>query len=491
MRIIKFNDKELKVKSLKTTIQPLVSINNSLVSRSRSVSRRLSDYDTTPKLITLNFPFEYQRGMGVSESISSFFFSEEPVVLINPKDENRYFICKIDGEIALEEEGSIAYYTVNLIVPDGVSHKIESNRYEFINDIANIQNEGTYKTPVDINVTFTSDANSIGFVSEDKIIQLGTSISEDVNNTVQSEKVMNDKMTSTSKNEWATNAGKIRWRTDDGDSSSRIQGAFKWDVEQVYPSSYGPAADDSKPGYWHGPTLTKMLSQPLENFETYHRFQFKPTGNSKEKPKCQGLIEINYLDSDNNFVIGFEMKDNATTVDKAEYSFFVGDFRIYTGSLPKHILNFEGGFFGSIHMQKIGNHFTFKLARINQTTWKEIWSISKSYFNDTVAMLSPSIINVYFAKWKNLREMSIHLTHTRITRFGTEIESLIPKTFYEGDNLFVDGKTNRVYINGLRDDGYRVLGSSQVFNAEKGQTEVVAISDGSYTGYLEMRERYL
>lgn len=456
---------------------------------SRATSKKLSHRIITLELFALSGDFRK-----IKDELAKALFLNGPQKLWFSDEPDRYWLAELTGESSLKRSIDYkgeAYGQLQFLVEDGLAHSKTSKTFAFVDDIANIQNKGTYKTPVDINVTFTSDANSIGFVTEDKIIQLGTSISEDVNNTIQSEKVMNDKMTPASKNQWSTNAGKIRWRTDDGDSSSIIQGAFKWDVEQVYPSSYGPAADDSKPGYWHGPTLTRMESQPLENFEAYHRFQFKPTGNSKERPKCQGLIEINYLDSDNNFVIGFEMKDNATTVDKAEYSFFVGDFRIFTGSLPKHILNFEGGFFGSIHMQKIGNHFTFKLARINQKTWKEMWSISKSYFNDTVAMLSPSITNVYFAKWKNLREMSIHLTHTRITRFGTETESLIPKTFYEGDNLFVDGNSNRVYINGLRDDSYRVLGSSQVFNAERGLTEVTAISDGSYTGYLEMRERYL
>ena len=87
--------------------------------------------------------------------------------------------------------------------------------------------------------------------------------------------------------------------------------------------------------------------------------------------------------------------------------------------------------------------------------------------------------------------MSIKLTHTRITQFNTDTESLIPKTFYEGDNLFVDGATNRVYINGIRDDSYRVTGSSQFLTAQKGTNEVVAISDGSFEGKLTIRERYL
>lgn len=491
MKTIKFNNKELKVKSLKTTIQPLVGINNSLISRSQSVSRRISRFDTTPKMITLEFPFENQVGMGVSELISEFFYTDDLAILINPKNENRYFMAKVDGEIEQILEGTLSYYTIKLIIPNGTSQSVTSERFPFTNGIANIQNTGTYKTPVDINVTFTSDANSIGFISDEKIIQLGTSISEDDDNIVQSQKVMNDEMGIETKGLWSVNNGRVRWRYDDGESTSRIQGALLWNPTSVTPSNYGPNADESKPGYWHGPTLTRMLTEPMSDFEVYHRIEFKPNGTAKEKPTCQGLLELNYSDSDNNFVMGFEIKDNHSGLDRVQYSFFIGDYRMFTGSLPQSVLTFHGGFFGSVQMKKIGNQFTFRLARINGDTWKETWSISKSFYNENIAMLSASVVNCFMSKWKNTRPMSMSLTYTRITQFATETEALIPKTFYSGDTLLVDGKTNRVYINGIRDDSYRVLGSSQVFNVDKGLTEVVAISDGSFTGFLEIEERYL
>ncbi|MFS1017656.1 hypothetical protein ACFC9J_16560, partial [Enterococcus casseliflavus] len=233
-------------------------------------------------------------------------------------------------------------------------------------------------------------------------------------------------------------------------------------------------------------------TDPLTDFEVLHRLEFKPRGTKAQIPLCQGLIEINYSDADNNFILGFEMKDNTTTSDQVTYSFFVGDYRIYEANLPKSVLTYNGGFFGSLLMGKVGNKFYFRLARIDGDTRKETWSTpTKSWTNNTVAMLSASIINAFMAQWRNYRTMSIKLTHTRITQFNTDTESLIPKTFYEGDNLFVDGATNRVYINGIRDDSYRVTGSSQFLTAQKGTNEVVAISDGSFEGKLTIRERYL
>uniref|UniRef100_UPI0028A1751B phage distal tail protein n=1 Tax=Enterococcus sp. TaxID=35783 RepID=UPI0028A1751B len=296
---------------------------------------------------------------------------------------------------------------------------------------------------------------------------------------------------SASRNLWSQNTGRPRWRFDDGDHTSKVEGSLTWGSEEVYPASYGTWDKETTAGYWHGPTVTRLFTEPLSDFEVFHRLEFKPTGNAKQKPTCQGLIEINYSDADNNFIVGFEMKDNTNVADAVTFSFFVGDYRIYEANLPKSVINYNGGFFGSIMMKKIGNEFTFKLARINGSTWKETWSETKSWFNENVAMLSASVINCYMAQWRDFRPMNARLTHTRITKYNTESETIIPKVFYEGDILKVDGETNRVYINGIRDDSYRVVGSSQFLLAEKGDNEIIAISDGTFDGGLTIRERYL
>lgn len=456
---------------------------------SRSVSKRLGSRIITLELYALSGDFRKTKDdladVLFDEGRQKLWFSDEP---------DRYWLVELTGDSSFKRSMDYrneAYGQLQFLVEDGLAHSVQSKKFPFSKDTASIENKGTYKTPVDVNITFTSDANSIGFVSEDNIVQLGTSLSEDEGNMIQSTKVMNDDMGSATKNLWSTNTGRVRWRYDDGDNTSKVQGSLGWGATEVYPTNYGPDVEKDKKGYWHGPTVTRMLTKPLRDFEAYHRVEFKPNGNSKEKPACQGLLEINYSDSDNNFIVGFEIKDNNNTADKVEFSFFIGTYRMYTGYLPRNVLTFHGGFFGSIMMKKVGNQFTFRLARINGDNWKETWSIQKSWYNETVAMLSASIINSFMSKWKNDRPMTIKLTHTRVTSFATQNESLIPKTFYAGDTVLVDGKTNRVYINGLRDDSYRVIGSSQAFQAKKRLTEVIAISDGSYTGFLEIRERYL
>lgn len=439
----------------------------------------------------IDMPFVIRNNLiNKKRALADILNVDEPVKLWFEDEPDKYYWAIPDGLIDVDEIVFLGKGSIRFLIPDGVAHAMIPKTFPFTDGTANIENKGTGKTPVSINVTFTSDANSIGFVSEDNIVQLGTPISEDEDNAVQSTKVMNDDMGTSTKNLWSTNVGRVRWRYDDGDNTSKIQGALTWGATEVYPTNYGPEADKDKPGYWHGPTITRFLTNDLPDLNVYHRFEFKPNGTAKQKQTCQGLYEFNFIDADNNFVMGFEIKDNTNTADKVEYSFFIGNYRMFTGFLPQRVLKFHRGFFGSIQMKKEGNEFYFRLARINGDDWKETWSIQKSWFNETVAMLSVSALTGFMSKWKNDRPMTIKATHTRITEFASGAEPVITNIFYEGDNLFVEGETNRVYINGLRNDSFKVRGSDQLFNVPKGLTEIVAISDGTFNGYLEIEERF-
>ena len=418
---------------------------------------------------------------------------DQPVKLWFEDEPDKYYLAIPDGEISVNEVVFLGKGTIRFLIPDGLAHAMEPKSFPFIttngDTLATVENSGTYQTPIDIEVTFTSDANSIGFVSSDNIVQLGTTVSEDDEEFIPSEKVFNDEMSSATKNLWSVNVGRIRWRYDDGDHSSRVEGSLSWNDTEVFPSSYGDYNKED-PYYWHGPTATYFFANDLSDLEAFHRFNFKPSGNSKQLASNAGLIEINYLDADGNFIMGFEMKDNTDKADTVTYSFFVGNIRIYTGTLP-NAAKLNGGFFGSIQMTKVGNAFTFKLARLSGSPLKEVWSFSKPYTNETVAMLSAARIDCAMLQFKDWRTIDMKLTHTRITKLNTQDDRLIPKTFYEGDNVLVDGQTNRVYINGIRDDDYRVIGSSQFLVAEKGNTEIFAFSDGAFEGDLTIRERFL
>lgn len=417
---------------------------------------------------------------------------DEPKALIFGDEPDKYAMAVPEGDIPLEEQVFLGKGTIQWIVINGKSYSIDAKQFPFVDDEVTVENKGTDVAPLDIHTTFTSDADSIGFVSEDHIVQLGTAYSEDEENFVPSNKIINDYMGGQQKKHWRENVGRVRWRADSGDNTSQIMGSIDWSDKKSAANvkTFGPI-DKTKPGFWHGPTITRFLTNELPNFEAFHRFQFKPVDGYYGKKGAQGLIEINYADADSNFVMGFEMKDNIDKKQEITYSFFIGTTRIIEMKLPNKIATEAGGFYGSIEMTKIGNKFTFKLARLRGAQLRETWSVTKTYYNETVAMLNASRIDCFMSQWKNFTTMKLGLTHTRLTQINTEDDTMVPLTFYEGDELFVEGTTNRVYINGIRNDNYRVIGSSQFLEAPKGKSEYSVLTDGTYNGYLEMRERYL
>lgn len=478
--------------------RPLYDVENKTISSDRYDGVKITSTKRKEKTISVEATLlsdqenGYMSVLEIEELIKSKLDDKQNKEIIFSDQPDRYFLGRLDSTATVDyiTEG-LGTLNLSFKVPSGFSRSINTNKFLFLDGTSTVLNAGRLETPLDINIEFTSDANSIGIVSADDVVQLGTSYSEDDENFIPSNKVLDNGMGSSSG--WQANAGRIRWRYDSGDNTSKIMGGLTWKAadSMVVPSGYG-SIDSSKPGYWHGPTISRLLTTSLQDFEVMHRLNFKPTGTAKQKPTCQGLVEINYMDADSNFVLGFEMKDNNNTVDEVKYSFFIGNNRMFEGVLPKSVMKDRGGFFGSIQMTKVGNKFTFKIARLvnEKNKWRETWSNTKTWYNEAVAMLSASSIQMFLSQWKAERAMDIQITHSRITKLNTQVESLIPKTFYSGDTLFVDGETNRVYINGIRDDSYRVIGSSQFLEAPKGESEYSVICDGTFTGYLEMRERY-
>ncbi|WP_262315368.1 distal tail protein Dit [Lacticaseibacillus parakribbianus] len=415
----------------------------------------------------------------------------EPTILTIDDEPDKYYLAIVSEQPQLVEDQFHGEVTITFHVPDGVAHAADERLFPIGADgSVTVSNDGTAETPLDIDVIFTSDANAIGFTSEDNILQFGTpEANSDDSDFVASKVLISDYMEPASKELWTVNAGKIRWRADDGDHTSKADGTLSWQSKLVSVASYGSFDHKTEAGYWHGPTLNKELTEAADNVEAVFFVTFKP---SKSGSKCQGLLEGNLVDADGNFIAGFELKDNVQTANAVTYSFFVGDERVNTTALPAKVLKEGSGFYGTATIKKVGNNFTFRLARLNGKTGRETWgSPTLSRVNNTVAMLPTSQIALYGAQWRDFPAMQIEFAHVKVTKINTEDDTLIPLTFTSGDELHVDGETNQVYINGVRNDSYRVLGSSQMLKVGKGDTTIYAMSDGTFSGTLTEREKYL
>lgn len=414
---------------------------------------------------------------------------DEPKKLIFGDEPDKYYWAIPDGNFNIDEIPQYGSGTLTWLVPDGVAYSIDEKYFNIDSDTVTIVNNGTESAIVGVDVNFESNGDAIGFVTEDSIVQFGWPYASDSENYVPKVTILNDGMTSSNKSKWVENAARIRWREDDGDNTSKIAGTLKWDTSSVGPATFGSVPADKK-SYWHGPSISYSFVNAFANVDAYHRVNFKSTKKGKARITQQGIVEINYLDADNNFVMGCELKDNTPNKEETTVSFFVGDTRVHTVKLPSKAMVL-GGFFGSIQMTKVGNKFQFRVAKIRGSDWKELWAQTKTFYNDTIAQLEINRCDTWFGQWSDRDTVDMDLTHTKIVGLNTEDDSLISKTFLNGDNIYFDGEENVFFINGVSDDSYRIVGSSSSIIVPVGTSEVSVATDATINGRLFIRERFV
>lgn len=427
------------------------------------------------KVILMPFILRYDLNKKRRE-LAAALSSLTPQKLIFSDEPDKYYMAIPNNYVNLDEINFLGKGTIEWLIPDGVAHAIDPKIYTMSDGLVTINNQGSYKTPIRWVVDFPSDCESFGLVTEDKIMEFGHSGTEDIDEDLSNTVLFDDPMKSSTSGQYSRNVGKIRWRNDSGENTSQVQGTLKYESDAITVDSYGPSgADDA---FWHGPTLTRFF-EPFSDGEVYQRFNFKPNGATKDKAKKQGLIELNFVDEDNNFVCGFEMKDNTDSKYQVEYKFYAGEAVIKSGFLPASVLSKNGGFFGMIRIKKVGNNFDFYLARLLDNPkggFTESWKATHNWTNEEVAMLKPARVDMAMLNWRNKQPMYQSITHLRVTRYATRNNSLIPKTFNAGDQLVIE-ESGRLLLNGIVANGFSVIGTDYI-QAEVGSNEIFFSYEG-------------
>ncbi|WP_142424028.1 distal tail protein Dit [Enterococcus casseliflavus] len=418
----------------------------------------------------------------LSKTDQQYIFSDRP---------DRYYLGKLEGESSVVWiTETLATMTLSIRVADGLAHALEPKSFPFIttngDTIATVQNNGTYKTPIDINVTFTSDANSIAFVSAEKVLQLGAAEAPDSIEVVpKTELVLKDQMTSSTSAQWNINQARIRRNESAGDHTSKRMGSLKYDSTGTWVSSTGSVTDEDK--FWHGPSISRDIIE-MENWEVWSAVTFKSTGGGKSEAAQEGLMEINVLDEDNNFLMGLQLMDGYPTLDKVSWTFFIGDNVVDWGYFPNSVMKSGGGFYGQVIFKKVDNKFSFKIARVSNN--KETWRVSRETVNNTIASLSAKRVSYYMATYGKQPAYNMGVSFCQIKKINSLDPLNIPLTFFEGDYLQVIN--NKIYLNSVLAGDYRVVGGSNVFTVDANiTTPIYCVTDGDVTATAEIRERFV
>lgn len=455
---------------------------------SRSTSKRRTHRIITLPLYALSGNFRQTKddlaNVLFAEGRQRLWFSDEP---------DRYWLVELTGESSwkrsLDNRGE-AYGQLKFLCEDGLAHSINSRAFLFSNTeegmLTTIQNNGTASTTVDFNVDFLSDANSIAFVSAEKVLQLGAAEAPDSIEVVpKTELVLKDQMTSSTSAQWNINQARIRRNESAGDHTSKRMGSLKYDSTGTWVSSTGSVTDEDK--FWHGPSISRDIIE-MENWEVWSAVTFKSTGGGKSEAAQEGLMEINVLDEDNNFLMGLQLMDGYPTLDKVSWTFFIGDNVVDWGYFPNSVMKSGGGFYGQVIFKKVDNKFSFKIARVSNN--KETWRVSRETVNNTIASLSAKRVSYYMATYGKQPAYNMGVSFCQIKKINSLDPLNVPLTFFEGDYLQVIN--NKIYLNSVLAGDYRVVGGSNVFTVDANlTTPIYCVTDGDVTANAEIRERFV
>ncbi|MFB5210721.1 distal tail protein Dit [Enterococcus casseliflavus] len=452
-------------------------VTNELVRSARGYGSQIKDSRSEANTITL--PVFSTRGnwRGFKDDISVLARDKELHRIWFSHEPDRYYLGKLDGESKLVrslERMNEATGSLTFIIPDGISYAVEEKQFRGLNNTLTIENNGTHKSPASFTVDFTENTDYLGFLTDKKIIQLGTVEDTDAATTAASTVIFNESITGTSNRNWSENVARIRHTPD----SSTLSGRLTWRSDSVVATDFG-----SGEGY-HGPSVTRFLGDDaIENWEATFRVGFI-RASSNPKREQVGLLEGNILDADNNFIAGFNIKKPRATDERVEYAFYIGDNRVFLGDIP---YNFRD-FFGNVVIKKIGNKFVFSIGGFGDN-WKFDWSYARSFTNDDVANLRAKSMSCYFGVWNWRPSMYLRMSYAKFIKINTNNLEEEALKFLAGDHLEIT-ENLKVFLNGTPADDYLANGSDKLY-FEPGTTEVLIASDKFPSVTATLRERYL
>lgn len=407
---------------------------------------------------------------------ATIIFADEP---------DKYFIGTPSE--AEEVDGGINCLTgeFSILCPDPFKYSVNdliavpgSDEYSTMS----VEYAGTRKSYPEFDITFKSDCGYVVLMNDkQKIIQIGNPEETDGEDLPASQTLINHNFDSTSG--WSMNAG-----TNSNPDVHTITGSVKimeyGSYSVVAPNTYGEGNS------WHGPTLSKEVpsDQSGEKGAVNWRTSFKlimaisegTSGNSEK-----GVFECLICDASKNIIAGFAIW-KGDPGNKASA-------RIYTAGLKYTDipidLSFHNKYFGwstkdmipsrTVSMSKKGSEFTVSFA-----------DIKRSFTSPEIADMKAEQMIFYFGRYQTVKYLySNGVVWAKFIKDNCETYEDIPNKFSAGDEIRVDCKEGRIYLNDVETPEIGALGNDwEDFYLEPGLNQIgAAWSDFSQKPEITMK----
>lgn len=455
---VKFNDIELSdCINILQGFTPFIGAEWEPTVQSGGEMKRGSDFGyTTYKTKEIPMPFTITGDIGKKyDDLQKILNVDSPKALIFEDASDRVFYAIPSGDLEFEETGCLGTGTITWLVPDGVAHAATERSFPAaVNSSgileATIVNAGTESVPVGYTITHGSENGYIGIVSNQGIIELGSVAELDGETVEKSETLFNYRSASDYD---AMTSGGIFF------AEYGMSGTFKEttyeDVSWLNINSAGTGTG------WHGAAKTIALPADsngevgAQNFALQSKVWFRP-----ENVNQLGIIEYAIADEDGAHLMSIRIAKWDTARETAAIIFCIGGKeikRVEFESMHSELLVHSTGNF---YMTKSGSKFEFNLAGLHQFDFPELEEKKAK----TVSIFIGQRGN--YAMVEKMRIQYLTFRKDNVAKWNE-----IPNRYQPGDVIYIDGKTTKVYVNGIQSAGDVVKGSN-FFRAPPGETKV-------------------
>ena len=456
---VKFNDIELSdYINILQGFTPFIGAEWEPAVQSGGETKRGSDFSfTTYKAREIPMPFTIFEDIKKNyDALQKALNVSEPKPLIFEDLSDRVFYAIPSGDLEFEETGCLGTGTITWLIPDGVSHATTERSFPAAVNAsgileATIINSGTESAPVDYTITHGSENGYIGIVSDQGVIELGSVTELDGETVEKSETVLNYR--SYSDYSGMTSGGLFY------DETYGIDGTFK---ETVYDGTSWLDIDSAGIGTgWHGAAKTITLPADTNgevgaaNFMLQSKVWFRPEDISQ-----LGIVEYAIADADGAHLMSVRIAKWDTARETAAIIFCVAGKeikRVEFESMHSELLVHSTGNF---YMTKSGSKFEFNLAGLHQFDFPELEEKKAKTVSIFIGQRDA------YPMVEKMRMQYLSFRKDNVTKWED-----IPNRYQPGDVIYIDGKTTKVYVNGIQSAGDVVKGSN-FFRVPPGETKV-------------------
>lgn len=434
------------------------------------------------RTISIDFTLKAASLLLLQERIRDFakwLYYDEPKNLSLSLNSNKYYSAKVTDQtdFTINKERYEGTTTVTFVCYDPYYHGNEIySSFNSGTSTVSVTNTGGADAYPDINLTFTDNTSNLQIISDENFLLFGAQEIAGETTQIDTRPIRLDEDMSTLTG-WTT-AANIDFGT--------ITGNFASNGSSISPKHtgglWGTGTD------WHGPSIVKSLSAPVQDFTARMRF-----GNYANDIGQLGTVEMYFLDQNGTRIAKISLRNgnpNAITPYLQAYLGSTNNYVLQTyGSYAGVWKNFKDGF---LDVERIGNKWRFYCAIYDTTTQTEHTRFSYNYVDVNNSYMSKvAQIQIAIRAYSTAYgPESIYITHVRVNEIVTPtVSTQNSYVFKSGDHLYIDNHNGGIYLNGT--PFFSALDPGSNFIRFKPGTNNIRISPAIASGSIFFSERWL